>query len=265
MSLIPTAVLLDWAGTTVDHGSCGPAEVFRTIFAARGVEISADEARGPMGRAKRDHIASIAAEPRVASAWQEVHGHRCDATDIDAMYADFLPLQKQVLARSSDVIPGVAAAVAELRRLGAAIGSSTGYTRELMDVVEPIAAAQGYAPDCTCTADEVAAGRPAPLLNQLAASRLGVELGPGVIVVDDTLVGIEAGLRSGCTTVGVSRTGNLLGLSLAEADALSEDDLQQRLAGITATLLEAGAHHVIESVADLPELLRQLEQAVNVK
>jgi phosphonoacetaldehyde hydrolase len=258
MSLIPTAVVLDWAGTTVDHGSCGPAEVFRAIFAARGVEITNDEARGPMGRAKRDHIATIAADPRVATAWGEQHGSDCSNADIDAMYADFLPLQKQVLSRSSDVIPGVAAAVAELRGLGAAIGSSTGYTRELMEVVEPIAARQGYAPDCTCTADEVAAGRPEPLLNQLAASRLGVALGPQVVVVDDTLVGIEAGLRSGCTTVGVSRTGNLMGLTLAETEALTDDDLQARLALITATLLEAGAHYVIESVADLPELLRQI-------
>ena len=258
MSLIPTAVLLDWAGTTVDHGSCGPAEVFRSIFAARGVEISNDEARGPMGMAKRDHIATIASGPRVAAAWRELHGSDCSDADIDAMYADFLPLQKQVLSRSSDMIPGVAAAVVELRQLGAAIGSSTGYTRELMDVVEPIAGSQGYAPDCTCTADEVTAGRPEPLLNQLAASKLGVELGPQVVVVDDTLVGIEAGLRSGCTTIGVSRTGNLLGLSLTETEALSEEELQARLARITATLLEAGAHHVIESVADLPELLRQL-------
>jgi phosphonoacetaldehyde hydrolase len=222
------------------------------------VEITADEAREPMGRAKRDHIATVAAGPRVAAAWRERHGSDCSDADIDAMYADFLPLQKQVLSRSSDVIPGVAAAVAELRAMAARIGSSTGYTRELMDVVEPIAAGQGYAPDCTCTADEVAAGRPAPLLNQLAAERLGVSLSPQVVVVDDTLVGIEAGLRSGCTTIGVSRTGNLLGLTLAETNALSDDELQARLAAITATLLEAGAHHVIESVADLPELLRQL-------
>ncbi len=258
MSLVPTAVLLDWAGTTVDYGSCGPAEVFRAIFKARGVEITTGEAREPMGRAKRDHIATVAAMPRVATAWREQHGSDCSAADVDQMYAEFLPLQKQVLSDRSDVIPGVASAVAELRKLGVKIGSSTGYTRELMDVVAPIAAAQGYVADCICTADEVAAGRPEPLLNQLAASRLGIPLSPQVVVVDDTLVGIEAGLRSGCTTVGVSRSGNLLGLSLAETEAMPEDELQPRLATITATLLENGANHVIESVADLPELLRQL-------
>jgi phosphonoacetaldehyde hydrolase len=258
MSLIPTAVLLDWAGTTIDHGSCGPAEVFRAIFAARGVEITADEARGPMGRGKRDHIATIAAEPRVAAAWRERHGHDCSDDDVDRMYAEFLPLQKRVLARRSDVIPGIPEAVQRLRQMGALIGSSTGYTRELMDVVEPIAASQGYAPDTVCTADEVPAGRPEPFLNRLAAERLRVELSPRVVVVDDTLVGVEAGLRSGCTTIGVSRTGNLLGLSAEEVAALDEERLQARLAAITTRFLEAGAHHVIESVADLPDLLEQL-------
>lgn len=258
MSLIPTAVLLDWAGTTVDHGSCGPAEVFRAIFAARGVAITIDEARGPMGRGKRDHIATIAAEPRVADAWRAEHGRSCTDDDIDLMYAEFLPLQKRVLSQRSDVIPGIPQAVARLRKKGALIGSSTGYTRELMDVVEPIAASQGYAPDAVCTADEVPAGRPAPFLNRLAAERLRVELSPRIVVVDDTLVGIEAGLRSGCTTIGVSRTGNLLGLALEEVAALDDELLQARLAAITARFLEAGAHHVIESVADLPDLLEQL-------
>lgn len=258
MSLQPTAVLLDWAGTTVDHGSCGPAEVFRAIFAARGVEITDVEARGPMGRAKRDHIAAIAAMPRVAAAWRRRHGDDADSAAIDGMYAEFLPLQKRVLASRSDVIPGIPAAVARLRSAGVRVGSSTGYTRELMDIVEPIAAAQGYAPDVVCTADDVPAGRPEPWLNRLAASRLGVELSPRVVVVDDTLVGIEAGLRAGCTTIGVSRTGNLLGLSLADTAALPGEELRRRLAAIMGRLLDAGAHAVIESVADLPAALDRL-------
>lgn len=254
----PVAVILDWAGTTVDFGSCGPAMVFQRIYASRGVPITAAEAREPMGRAKRDHIATIASMPRVAAAWRERHGHDCVEADVDAMYADFLPLQKQVLAEHSEVIPGVADAVNRLRQQGIPIGSTTGYTRPLMDVVEPLAAAQGYVPDCVCCADEVAAGRPEPLLNALAAERLGVELGREVIVVDDTLVGIEAGVRAGCTTVGVSASGNLVGLSLAELQALPAGDREARLAVAAEQLRRAGAELVIESIADLPGMLPRL-------
>jgi phosphonoacetaldehyde hydrolase len=254
----PTAVILDWAGTTVDYGSCGPAAAFQQIFASRGVTLTVAEAREPMGRAKRDHIAAVSRMPRVAAAWRARHGADCTDADIDRMYADFLPLQKQVLAGRSGVIPGVADAIAKLRASGCPIGSSTGYTRELMEVVMPLAAAQGYRPDVVCTADDVPQGRPEPLLNRLVAQQLGVELSPSVIVVDDTPVGIEAGLRAGCTTVAVSKTGNMLGLDECEAKALCPAKLSASLRRIEADFRSLGAHHVIESVADLPDLFGRL-------
>lgn len=258
MSSRPTAVILDWAGTTVDYGSCGPAAVFQQIFNGQGVPITVAEAREPMGRAKRDHIATISRMPRVAEAWRQKHDATCSEADIDRMYADFLPLQKRILAERSAVIPGVADAIARLRKIGLPIGSSTGYTRELMDVVEPIAATQGYRPDVVCTADEVPTGRPEPWLNQLVAERLGVSLSEAVIVVDDTPVGIEAGLRAGTTTVAISKTGNMLGLDERGVAALPPEELAARLQGITDQFRALGAHHVIESVADLPALLERV-------
>src|SRR5262245_31865133 len=101
------AVLLDWAGTTVDYGSRAPTRVFMEIFRRRGVEITAAEARGPMGRAKLDHIALVAALPRVTAAWKARHGREPIERDVRAMYEDFLPLQKETLAAGSHVIPGV--------------------------------------------------------------------------------------------------------------------------------------------------------------
>ena len=60
------AVILDWAGTTVDHGSRGPVAALRKAFADRGVEITAEEARRHMGLLKMDHIRRIVAIERVA-------------------------------------------------------------------------------------------------------------------------------------------------------------------------------------------------------
>ncbi len=138
------AVLLDWAGTTVDYGSRAPTAVFIEIFRRCGITITADEARGPMGRGKRDHIATIVALPRITALWQEIHGRTPVDADIDGMYHEFLPLQKETLSRmGSDVIPGVPEAIAALRSRGLAIGSTTGYTRELMGVVAPRAAQGG--------------------------------------------------------------------------------------------------------------------------
>jgi hypothetical protein len=60
------AVAFDWAGTMIDHGSLAKMGVFVQTFAEFGVEISIDEARGPMGMAKRDHIQALMSEPRIA-------------------------------------------------------------------------------------------------------------------------------------------------------------------------------------------------------
>lgn len=226
------AVLFDWAGTTVDYGSRAPAEVFCEIFRRRGVEITVAEARGPMGRAKPDHIAAIAAVPRVAALWRARFGREPRESDVQEMYREFLPLQKATLARGSGVIPGVAAAVAALRAQGIKIGSSTGYTRELMDVVAPLAAQEGYQPDAIICADDVPAGRPAPWMNFLAAQRLGVYPMSAIAVVDDTPVGIEAGRNAGAVTIAVTLTGNALGLSEDEVARLAPADLEARLLAI---------------------------------
>jgi len=253
------AVLLDWAGTTVDFGSRGPTAVFLEIFRRRGVEITPAEARGPMGRAKRDHIAQVLAVPRVAQAWRTHHRRDPNSSDVDSMYEEFLPLQKSVLGRHSDVIPGVVETIAALRRRGLKIGSTTGYTRELMDVVEPLAKEQGYAPDVVLTTNDVPAGRPAPWMNVRAAEALGVFQFDRIVAVDDTPVGIEAARNGGMWAVAVSRTGNALGLSEREVAALPPAELRRRLDAIAEDFRKAGAQFVIESVVDLPTVLETIE------
>jgi len=254
------AVLFDWAGTTIDYGSLAPMRVFVEVFRRRGIEIEIDEARGPMGRAKHDHIAQVARLPRVAACWKTRYGREPTDADVLAMYEEFLPLQKEILAAGCEIIPGVLATVAHLRKDGVKIGSTTGYTRALMEVVAPIAAGLGYAPDALVCADDVPAGRPAPWMNFRAAEQLGVYPPRSVIVVDDTPVGIEAGRNAGMWAVGVARTGNELGLTRAEADTLPAAEYDRRLSRARERLQAAGAHYVIDGVADLPPVIAELDR-----
>jgi phosphonoacetaldehyde hydrolase len=250
------AVLFDWAGTTIDYGSLAPMRVFVEIFRRCGVEISIAEARGPMGRAKRDHIAAVARLPRIAEQWRSLYGHAPSDTDVSTMYEEFLPLQRSVLSEGWEVIPGVVETVAELRRRGIKIGSTTGYTRALMEVVAPRAAELGYTPDCLVCADDVIAGRPAPWMNSRAAELLGISPPGSIIAVDDTPVGIEAARNAGMWAVGVARTGNEFGLSEQDADDLEHRDpagYQCRLEAAREKLRSAGAQYVID---EMPELLQ---------
>jgi phosphonoacetaldehyde hydrolase len=257
--MIIKAIILDWAGTTVDYGSRAPTLAFREVFKREGVPIKDLEARTPMGKAKREHIAAIAAMPRVARSWKRKRGSVIGKADIDRMYERFLPIQKELLLTHSDVIPGVVEAIRQCREWGIKIGSTTGYSRELMEVVAPIAAAQGYSPDVIVCADDVAKGRPSPQMNLRAAELLGVPPSSEVLVLDDTTVGCEAGERAGCIAVGVSKTGNMLGMTLQEIEAEDPEEMEDALIDVDWPLREAGARFVIPAVADLPDLIQQLE------
>ncbi len=258
MRLPIRAVIFDWAGTTVDHGSRAPAKVFVELFASVGITITDAEAREPMGRAKRDHIATVLQIPRVASLWQAAKGHHATDADIDQLYRDFLPRQREVLAQYSTVITGVPQAVDDCRRRGLKIGATTGYTRELMAIVEPLAVAGGYKPDVSLGADDAPAGRPAPWMIFRACERLNVYPISEVLVVDDTPVGIAAGRNAGARTLAITRTGNALGLGEDEVAAMPQPELTRKLNLIEQQFREAGAEFVLPSVADLPALLAQL-------
>jgi phosphonoacetaldehyde hydrolase len=253
------AVLFDWAGTTIDHGSRAPVEVFVEVFRRSGIDLTAAEARGPMGKAKREHIEALLALPRVVDAWRARYGGPPAEADVDRLYADFLPLQRDVLARHCGVIEGVPEVASECRRRGIRIGSTTGYTRALMDVVAPLARAGGFDPEVMICSDDVPRGRPAPWMNFRAAERLGVFPMSDVLVVDDTAPGVEAGRFAGARTVAVTRTGNSLGLSRDEAAAADPADLAARVAAAAEEFRRLGAHHVIESVADLIPILDAIE------
>lgn len=253
-------VVFDWAGTTIDYGSRAPALVFQQVFRERGIDITIDQARGPMGMAKREHIAAITAVPEVQQAWQERFQRAPQESDIDAMYDDFLPLQKRVLSQHCTLIPGATAAVAHCRERGIRIGSTTGYTRELMQVVSAAAREQGYEPDSVLCAEDAPQGRPAPYLLYQSAVQLGVYPLWSIIKVDDTTVGIEAGRNAGCWTVGITLAGNLTGLSESEVMALSSADRRNFIAQAEQKMTAAGAHYTIESVADFPGVLAEISR-----
>ena len=156
------AVVFDWAGTIVDHGSRAPVAAFREIFRRWGVPITVKEARRPMGMEKRDHIVALLAMPRIADAWRQVHRHDAGAAEIDQMYHEFLPVQSELLPQHDDVVPGVREVIDVCRQRGLRIGSSSGYAVPLMEKLVPLARSRGLHVDAVVSASEVRAGRPAP-------------------------------------------------------------------------------------------------------
>ena len=252
------AIILDWAGTIVDYGSCAPAGVFVEVFARHGVPITMPQARAPMGSEKRAHIAAIAAMPEVAEAWQRANSRTCTDKDIDAMYREFVPLQIESLPRFADLIPGIMEAVAEFRERGLMIGTTTGYNAEMMRVLAAEAARRGFEPDSIVSSDMVPEGRPAPWMALKAAALMGIYPMSAIVKIGDTIPDIHEGLNAGMWTIAVAATGNELGLSQPEAEALPADEREQRIARAHERLHSAGAHYVVDSIADVPPVLDQI-------
>lgn len=256
------AVIFDWAGTVVDYGSRAPVNAFLELFARHGVNASVEQARAPMGAHKREHIRAMLAMPAIAAAWQSKHGRAPGEPDLDQLYQEFIPLQTEVIARHTDVIPHVPEAMRELRRRGIRVGSTTGYTREMTSALVAAAAQGGFAPDAVVCADEVPEGRPAPWMALEAARRLNAWPMRACVKIGDTVADIAEGRNAGMWSVGLTRTGNELGLSEAEAASLPEAALRARLAEADWRFRRAGAHEVIESLAALPALLDSIEAAL---
>jgi phosphonoacetaldehyde hydrolase len=253
------AVILDWAGTTQDFGSQAPVGAFMEVFARHDVPISVAQARGPMGIYKLDHIRAIAAMPDVAERWLRVHGSACGEDDIQAMYVELVPIQEAVLPRFCDLIPGTLQAMAEIRARGYKVGSTTGYPRSVGEIAARRATEQGYVPDVMVCADEVPAGRPEPWMLLRAMAEMRVFPPNAVVKVGDTEADIAEGINSGTWTVGVTKTGNYVGLTRDELATLPADVRTQLIRDAGERLRQAGAHYLIASIGELPPVLDSIE------
>jgi phosphonoacetaldehyde hydrolase len=253
------AVILDWAGTTIDHGCIAPVFALIQLFEMYRVPITLEQARGPMGVHKRDHIRTILGYRDVRERWQLAYGAGPTGTDVHAMFDRFLPLQLRALTLHGKLISGTVEATTDFRRRGLKIGTTTGYTREMMRVVLSEAARQGYVPDFNVAVDEVSAGRPYPWMCFKNAEALGVFPPEAMVKVGDTVPDIEEGLNAGAWTVGVSMTGNEVGVAEEQLIHANDRDLANRRSA-ASKLRAAGAHYVVDSIRELHPVLDLIDK-----
>jgi phosphonoacetaldehyde hydrolase len=249
------AVILDWAGTTLDYGCFAPAVVFIEVYNRRGIPLTMEQAREPMGAHKRVHIRMISEMEPVRRMWQGAHGRLPNEDDVESMFGEFVPLQLACLAKYADLVPGTLEAMRDFRRRGMKIGSTTGYTTEMMAMLLEEAKKRGYEPDSSVCAAQVPAGRPHPWMCLQNALNLQIYPMEAFVKVGDTLPDIAEGLNAGMWTIGLSKTGNELGLTEQEISALKPEDLKSKLDRASQRFRQAGAHYVVETIAEVPAIL----------
>jgi len=251
------ALVLDWSGTTADAYVLAPAVVFVEVFKKQGVEISMEEARGPMGLRKDLHIKALTETPEIRDRWKKIKGKEPTQKDVDRMFKDFVPLQLKCLRQYTKLLPGVAAVLQRLQKQGIKVGSSTGFVRSMVNILEKEAKKQGYVPDASVAGDEVVNGaRPKPFMVYKNLDMMDIHPIQSVVKVDDTVSGIGEAQEAGCWGVGVARYSNYMNInSFEEEKRLSKADIQARLEKTRDILRKSGAHYVIDSLADIEPVI----------
>lgn len=255
------AVILDWAGTGVDHGCFGPIEPIVRAFADQGLELHITEARGPMGMAKKDHVRALLADSGIAARWAEAYGRAPEEKDVEHIYSQ---AEKHMLKAVGDYavpVPGAVGALSQFRDMGLKIGSCTGYTSEMMKTVAKQAARLGYEVDCILTADQTGGkGRPFPFMIYENAVRLGVSPLEAVVKIGDTPVDIQEGLNAGVWTIGVTHSSSHVGLGWADLASLPAGEQAAKTAEADRILREAGAHFTVPYLADCAAVIEKINQ-----
>jgi len=251
------ALVLDWSGTIADAYVIAPAVVFVEVFKNQGVEISMEEARGPMGLRKDLHIQMLTKNPEIAARWESIKGKAPDQADVDAMFADFVPAQLACLRKYTTALPGVIDVLNDFQKQGLKIGASTGFIRSMVDVLLEDCIKQGFTPDATVAGDEVINGaRPAPHMVWKNLDLLNISEIKSVVKCDDTVSGVGEALNAGCWGVGLVRYSNYMNINTLEEEAtLSAEEMARRMAHTRKILEQSGAHYVIDSLVDLPAVI----------
>lgn len=256
-------VILDWSGTTADKYVIAPAVVFVEVFKKHSVPITMKEAREPMGLRKDLHIKALTEMPEIRKRWTEVKGKEPDQGDVDKMFADFIPMQLGCLRKYTDLIPGTVQAVRQLRdEFNVKIGHTTGFLSSMVDVLLEDAKKQGYVPDASVAGDDVINGaRPKPFMVYRNMDLLDIRPIQSVVKVDDTVSGVGEALEAGCWGVGVSKYSNYMDVdTLEDAENLTAEDEMVKIEKSRELLRKSGAHYVIDSIVDLPEVIEEINQ-----
>lgn len=256
-------VIMDWAGTAVDYGCFAPVAAFIESFKAIGTPVTAEETRAHMGLTKIEEIRALFNIDRVKEQFKAKYGRECNEDDVRRCYEKFQEVLFDSLEEYSKPIPGAAETISELRRQGIKAGSTTGYTRQMMDVVRSAAEREGYVVDCCVTSDNLPGGRPKPYMIYQNLCQLDIPCRRSAVKVGDTISDIKEGVNAGVWSVGVILGSNELALTQDEVNAIPADELTLRMKTVRNRMYAAGADYVIDSITELPELIECINRRMN--
>jgi phosphonoacetaldehyde hydrolase len=242
-----------------------PVKVFVDVFAQQGIEISLDEARKPMGLAKKSHIEALIGDSEIAARWKTRFGALPVAADVDRLYGLLEPQLAKTVVYHNDIIPGTLELLQWCRDNKILFGSTTGYVASMMENIVDTVAAKGFRPDCIVSSDMVPVGRPAPFMVFENMKRMNVYPASKMVKLGDTVADMGEGVNAGMWCIGFTLSGNEAGLTREELDRLPADERTAIRVKATERLKNAGADYVCDSIRDVIPFLEEIDRKMNYK
>ncbi|OBA05372.1 phosphonoacetaldehyde hydrolase [Paenibacillus polymyxa] len=252
------AVIFNLESTLLDPGGRGLIQGMRDIFRWKGIHLTEEQVSHGRGLPIRDHIASVLGLAEVRRKWLECFGVHPGRVDIEHIYLELVPVLRSLI-QGAETAAGIDRALQELQDRNIQSGATASCPMEMLShVFTPVQSP--YTLDCMVTPCEVSQGRPYPWMIYEIAHRLQVFPLSDIVKVGDTAVDMQEGRNAGVWTIGVlnHNVGDLTTdhtTSCETDDRVAEERRRQNIYG----LKRAGAHLVMNSVADLPRILREIE------
>ncbi|HUZ02446.1 MAG TPA: HAD family hydrolase [Thermomicrobiaceae bacterium] len=181
--MLPELLVTDCAGTVMrDEGSVLAA--YRAALSAHAIPFTEADLAARRGASKRAVFRELAA--------RACPPDRADAVAEQALAAFEAALRGAYETGPVEEVPGAAAALDRLRAAGMRIALTSGFERDLLDLLVRRLGWQELF-DLTLAGGDVPAGRPAPFLIYRAMMELGVADVARVAVVGDTPLDLAAG------------------------------------------------------------------------
>ena len=258
------AVLFDLGGTVIDKYSLAPLHALDKTFQDTGVILNANLLKKDMGNRKDVHIRKILETPQCKDIWNKVKKRDFNEFDMDDLVEAYKINQNRLVINFNEPLPHVKNTFNILRNgYRLKIGSTTGYFRETVDIIEKdLIKRENIYFDSTVAGDDIENGyRPRPYMIFKNLEKLNISPIQSILKVDDTTAGIVEGLEAGCWTVGISRYSSLMNFhDLEDEENIDNIDLLKKEDDVKKQLLEAGAHYVISTIKEIPAVVEDINR-----
>lgn len=259
------ACIFDLGGTIVDKYSLSPLLSLQKAFSLKKLYVPNKIIIKDMGKHKFEHIRELCNVNLINTQFRIHNDRDISSVDMESIFNDFNDIQTQHMKLYLNIIPETYIIMKYLQENDIKVGITTGFNKNQMNIAVDKLKYNHIKIDSNVSSDY--AYRPLPYMIKSNMNNLQIDDPKQVIKIDDTCVGIQEGINAGCYTVGVARWSvnmDMFSLDTLTKEAFTEgninhtDIINHKLIESRRRLKEAGADFVIDTLDELPSIIKTI-------